>query len=137
MFNILKKSLLLFFELSYILLQKTVLYIIFYLLDPHGGCGSGSRRYPSEFWPEKLKIRFFNLNLSLEVKKYILCSVWLRVSPFSLLFFFALKRNEAKQKSFRFLFASFRETNKMFFRFLSHPFASIFSLRFESLFRLL
>ena len=54
--------------------------------------------------------------------------------PFSLMFFFASKRNKAKQKPFRFLFASFRETKKIFlaiFRFLSlHLLASCFSLHF-------
>ena len=54
----------------------------------------------------------------------------IRVSHFRFLYFFASKRNEAKQKPFRFLFASFRETNKIIFRFFSHRFASIFSLRF-------
>ena len=55
------------------------------------------------------------------------------LSHFRIIFFFASKRNEAKQKSFCFLFASFRENNKTVFRFPSLRFASIFSLRFASL----
>ena len=39
----------------------------------------------------------------------------IRVSHFRFLYFFASKRNEAEQKPFRFLFTSFRETNKIIF----------------------
>ena len=60
-----------------------------------------------------------------------------RVSHFRIYFFFASKRNEAKQKPFRFLFASFCETKTIIFRFVSLPFASIFSLCFASLFQFL
>ena len=49
--------------------------------------------------------------------------------PFSLLIFFRFEANRNRNS-----FALFRETNKIFFRFLSHPFASIFPLRFVSLF---
>ena len=38
-----------------------------------------------------------------------------RVSHFRFLYFFAWKRNDAKQKPFPFLFASFHETKKIFF----------------------
>ena len=60
-----------------------------------------------------------------------------RVSHFRIYFCFASKRNEAKQKPFRFLFASFCETKTIIFRFVSLPFASIFSLCFASLFQFL
>ena len=90
-------------------------------------------------------------NAHLGVKIKIFGSLWMllkgqsgeillgvnRVSHFRLYIFFALKRNEAKQKPFRFLFASFCETKTIIFRFVSLPFASIFSLRFASLFQFL
>ena len=50
--------------------------------------------------------------------------------PFLLLIFFASKRNEAKQKQFRFFFALFFETNVLFFRFLSLQLFRFVSLRF-------
>ena len=57
---------------------------------------------------------------------YILCAN--SGVPFSLIFFFfASKRNEAKQKPFRFLFASFCETKKIIFRFVSLLFINICS----------
>ena len=91
----------------------------------------------------------FKQNISLEKPNYIrrhfvryyssflLFMVYFRVSHFRLYFFFASKRNEAKQKPFRFLFASFCETKKIIFRFVSLPFASIFSLCFASFFQYL
>ena len=50
--------------------------------------------------------------------------------PFLLLIFFASKRNEAKQKQFRFFFALFFETNVLFFRFLSLQLFRFVSLHF-------
>jgi hypothetical protein len=49
-----------------------------------------------------------------------------RVSLFRSFLIFASKRNEAKRILFRFIFACFCETKKVFFRFISHRFASIF-----------
>ena len=55
------------------------------------------------------------------------------VSHFRSFYFFASKRNKAKQKPFCFLFASFCETKKYIFRFVSLQFlTSIFSFRFAS-----
>ena len=57
-----------------------------------------------------------------------------RVSHFCFLFFFASKRNEAKQKPFRFLFASFCETKKLIFalfRFVSLHFFASFRFTFS------
>jgi hypothetical protein len=48
------------------------------------------------------------------------------VSLFRSFLIFASKRNEAKRILFRFIFACFCETEKQFFRFISHRFALIF-----------
>ena len=53
-----------------------------------------------------------------------------RLSHFRLYIFFASKRNEAKQKPFRFLFASFCETKTIIFRFVSLQFFRFVSLHF-------
>ena len=52
------------------------------------------------------------------------------MSHFRIYFFFASKRNEAKQKPFRFLFASFCETKTIIFRFVSLQFFRFVSLHF-------
>ena len=49
------------------------------------------------------------ISLGIATVQYIYCTVD-RVSHFRFLFFFRIEANEAKQ--FRFLFASFRDTNK-------------------------
>jgi hypothetical protein len=58
-----------------------------------------------------------------------------RVSLFRSFLIFASKRNEAKRILFLFIFACFCETKNIFFRFVSHLFASIFFAISLELFR--